>query len=141
MAGTARSQRLRRSDCAGEGIIRRRYGRGFAYVDADGERVEDAETLARIGELAIPPAWKDVWICPDPLGHIQATGTDAAGRKQYLYHARWQRRQAARKFESVREFAGRLPRLRRVVARDLAVDGMPRKRALACAVRLLDLGL
>jgi DNA topoisomerase I len=140
MAVTARSRRLRRSDCAGQGIIRRRYGRGFAYVDADGERVEDAETLARIGELAIPPAWKDVWVCPDPLGHIQATGTDAAGRKQYLYHSRWQQRRAELKFAAMREFAAALPRLRRAVTADLRRKGMPRERALACAVRLLDLG-
>jgi DNA topoisomerase I len=140
MAGTVRSRRLRRSDCAGEGIVRRRHGRGFAYIDADGERVEDPETLERIGELAIPPAWQEVWVCPDPLGHIQATGTDAAGRKQYLYHSRWQQRRAQRKFETVREFAAALPRLRRAVTADLKRQGMPRERALACAVRLLDLG-
>jgi len=140
MAGTVRSRRLRRSDCAGEGIVRRRHGRGFSYLDADGERVEDPETLERIGELAIPPAWQEVWVCPDPLGHIQATGTDAAGRKQYLYHSRWQQRQAERKFEAVREFAAALPRLRRAVTADLKRQGMPRERALACAVRLLDLG-
>lgn len=96
--------------------------------------------MARIRELAIPPAWQDVWICPDPLGHIQATGIDAAGRKQYLYHSRWQQRRAERKFETVREFAAELPVLRRAVARDLKLEGMPRERALACAVRLLDLG-
>ena len=140
MAGTARLGRLRRSDCAIEGIVRRRHGRGFAYLDADGERVEDAETLERIGELAIPPAWQDVWVCPDPLGHIQATGTDAAGRKQYLYHSRWQQRRSELKFAAVREFAAALPRLRRAVTADLRRKGMPRERALACAVRLLDLG-
>jgi DNA topoisomerase I len=140
MAATARSRRLRRSDCAGEGIVRHRRGGGFAYLDADGERVEDAETLERIGELAIPPAWKDVWVCPDPFGHIQATGTDAAGRKQYLYHSRWQQRRAELKFAAVREFAAALPRLRRAVTADLRRKGMPRERALACAVRLLDLG-
>ena len=132
--------RLRRSDCAAEGIRRRRNGGGFSYVDADGERIEDEETLERIRELAIPPAWKEVWVCPDPLGHIQATGIDAAGRKQYLYHSRWQQRQAERKFAQMREFARRLPRLRRAVTRDLKLRGMPRERALACAVRLLDLG-
>ncbi len=78
---------------------------------------------------------KDVWVCPDPLGHIQATGIDAACRKQYLYHSRWQRRRAERKFEAVREFATDLPALRGVVARDLKLEGMPRERALACAVR------
>ncbi len=141
MSSTAvRSRRLRRSDCGGEGIVRRRHGRGFAYLDADGERVEDPETLERIAELAIPPAWQEVWVCPDPMGHIQATGTDAAGRKQYLYHSRWQQRQAERKFETVREFAAALPRLRHAVTADLKRQGMPRERALACAVRLLDLG-
>ena len=132
--------RLRRADCSGAGIARRRRGRGFTFLDAEGGRVEDEDTLARIRELAIPPAWEEVWICPDPFGHIQATGVDAAGRKQYLYHEAWQRRAAARKFQSVREFAVALPRLRRAAARDLAREGMPRERALACAVRLLDLG-
>ncbi len=133
-------RRLRRADCAGPGINRVRRGRGFSFVDSDGTAIEDEETLARIRQLAIPPAWKDVWICPDPFGHIQATGYDEAGRKQYLYHERWQRRQAERKFELVREFALELPKLRRAVTADLRRSGMPRERALACAVRLLDLG-
>ncbi len=115
-------------------------GRGFTYRDAEGEKIGDEETLERIRELAIPPAWKEVWICPDPLGHLQATGTDAAGRKQYLYHRRWQERRAERKFAVVREFAAALPRLRRAVTIDLRRQEMPRERALACAVRLLDLG-
>ena len=132
--------RLRRSDCSDAGIARRRRGRGFSFLDAGGEAIDDEETLARIRGLAIPPAWEDVWICLDPLGHIQATGVDAAGRKQYLYHERWQRRAAARKYESMREFAAALPKLRRAADRDLARDGIPRERALACAVRLLDLG-
>ena len=132
--------RLRRSDSQAQGISRRRRGRGFSYHDAQGRRISDAPTLERIRELVIPPAWEDVWICPDPDGHIQATGVDEAGRKQYRYHDRWQRRQAARKFESVREFGRRLPKLRRVVQRDLDAEDVPRERALACAVRLLDLG-
>ncbi len=140
MRAAAPRGRLRRSDCRGEGIARRRAGSGFSYRDASGERIGDEETLDRIRELAIPPAWKEVWICPDPLGHLQATGIDAAGRKQYLYHQRWQQRQAQRKFETVREFADVLPRLRRAVTADLRHQGMPRERALACAVRLLDLG-
>jgi DNA topoisomerase I len=141
MANASASRgRLKRADCSAAGIERRRQGRGFSYRDANGERVADEETLARIRELAIPPAWEEVWICPDPLGHIQATGTDEAGRKQYLYHERWQRRAAARKFETAREFAEALPRLRRAVSRDLGREGMPRERALACAVRLLDRG-
>jgi DNA topoisomerase-1 len=139
-AAPARHGRLRRSDCATQGIARHGAGRGFTYRDADGERVDEEETLARVRELAIPPAWKEVWICPDPLGHLQATGIDDAGRKQYLYHERWQRRQAERKFEVMREFAASLPRLRRAVTADLRCRGMPRERALACALRLLDLG-
>lgn len=132
--------RLRRSDCTAQGIVRLGAGRGFTFRDADGERIDDEETLDRIRELAIPPAWKEVWICPDPLGHLQATGFDEAGRKQYLYHERWQQRRAQRKFQIVREFAAELPRLRRAVTGDLRQQGMPRERALACAVRLLDLG-
>ncbi len=134
------SSRLRRSDVTSQGIARLGAGRGFTFRDADGERIDDEETLDRIRELAIPPAWKEVWICPDPLGHLQATGIDAAGRKQYLYHERWQQRRAQRKFELVREFAAELPRLRRGVTADLRRQEMPRERALACAVRLLDLG-
>jgi DNA topoisomerase IB len=132
--------RLHRSDCSGPGIRRRRRGRGFSFEDGQGRRISDEETLERIRDLAIPPAWEEVWICADPLGHIQATGLDAAGRKQYRYHDRWELRRAARKYEQAREFARLLPRLRRAVSRDLALAGMPRERALACAVRLLDLG-
>jgi DNA topoisomerase-1 len=135
-----RRGRLRRADCADAGITRRRRGRGFSYEDPAGDVIEDEETLERIRRLAIPPAWKEVWICPDPFGHIQATGYDEAGRKQYLYHERWQQRQAERKFELVRRFALALPKLRRAVTVDLRRQGMPRERALACAVRLLDLG-
>jgi DNA topoisomerase I len=136
----SRRGRLRRSDCSGPGISRRRRGGGFSYLDPEGGRVADEDTLGRIRELAIPPAWQEVWICGDPYGHIQATGLDEAGRKQYLYHERWQLRAAQRKFESMREFAAELPRLRRAVKKDLAREKMPRERALACAVRLLDLG-
>ena len=139
-AAPRRGGRLKRSDCSGPGIARRRRGGGFTYLDPEGERIADEDTLERIRELAIPPAWQEVWICSDPYGHIQATGLDEAGRKQYLYHQRWQLKAAQRKFESMREFAAALPRLRRAVRKDLALDGMPRERALACAVRLLDLG-
>jgi DNA topoisomerase IB len=139
-APPARRGRLRRADCADAGITRRRRGRGFSYEDPAGDVIEDEETLERIRQLAIPPAWKEVWICPDPFGHIQATGYDEAGRKQYLYHERWQQRQAERKFELVRQFARKVPKLRRAVTVDLRRQGMPRERALACAVRLLDLG-
>lgn len=132
--------RLKRSDCSGPGISRRRRGAGFSYLDPEGGPVRDEDTLERIRGLAIPPAWREVWICGDPYGHIQATGLDEAGRKQYLYHERWQLRAAQRKFESMREFAAILPKLRRAVRKDLTQEGVPRERALACAVRLLDLG-
>jgi DNA topoisomerase IB len=131
---------LRRVDCSASGISRRRRGKGFEYLDADGRRIAEPSVLKRIRELAIPPAWTDVWICPYPNGHIQATGIDAAGRKQYRYHDRWRERRDAEKFESMIRFARALPKLRRRVAKDLKRDGMPREKALACAVRLLDRG-
>jgi DNA topoisomerase-1 len=132
--------RLRRSDCSDPGITRIRRGRGFEYVREDGTRVRDRATLERIGELGIPPAWRDVWICRDPLGHLQATGFDDAGRKQYLYHADWRRRRDREKFEDMIGFAKALRRLRHRVAEDLAREDVGRDRVLACAVRLLDLG-
>ena len=97
--------------------------------------------LTRINELVIPPAWKDVWVCPYPGGHIQATGVDERGRKQYLYHRRWRERQDQRKFDDMIEFAGALPALRRRVDADLAGERFAREQILACAVRLLDRGL
>jgi DNA topoisomerase IB len=132
--------RLRRVDCSTPGIIRRRFGRGFAYYDADGDRIEDPDVLERIRELAIPPAWSDVWICPVPNGHIQAIGTDAAGRKQYRYHERWRARKDQEKFERMVDLARRLPDVRAAASGHLALDGFPRERVLACAVRLLDRG-
>jgi DNA topoisomerase I len=132
--------RLRRVDCSGTGITRRRRGRGFEYLEANGRRIIEPSVLERIRELAIPPAWEDVWICPYPMGHIQATGTDAAGRKQYRYHDLWRQRRDAEKFESMIRFARALPKLRRRVAEDLGREGMPRERVLACATRLLDRG-
>ncbi len=127
-------------DCSGPGLTRRRRGKGFEYLDEDGNRITEPSVLERIRELAIPPAWEDVWVCPWPMGHIQATGTDAAGRKQYRYHDRWRERRDREKFESMEDFARALPRLRRRVAKDLAREGMPRERVLACATRLIDLG-
>jgi DNA topoisomerase IB len=132
--------RTRRSDCSGPGITRLRRGRGFAYLDADGERLADEAAIDRIRALAIPPAWTDVWICRDPLGHIQATGIDAAGRKQYRYHDAWRRRRDAAKFDAMVAFGRALPRLRRRVADDLRGEAVDRMRVLACAVRLLDVG-
>jgi DNA topoisomerase IB len=102
--------------------------------------VGDEQTLARIRELAIPPAWKDVWICADDRGHLQAVGTDAAGRRQYRYHEKWRERRDREKFERMLEFAEVLPKLRRRVARDLSGDDLGRERVLACAVRMLDVG-
>jgi len=132
--------RLKRVDCSEAGIRRRRRGKGFEYLDADGRRITEDAVLERIRELAIPPAWQDVWICPYPMGHIQATGLDAAGRKQYRYHDRWRERRDREKFEEMRDFARALPKLRARVQADLALEGMPRERALACAARLLDRG-
>jgi DNA topoisomerase IB len=132
--------RLRRADCSTAGLGRRRRGRGFEYLDARGSRIDDPETLTRVRELAIPPAWEDVWICPDPNGHLQAVGTDAAGRRQYLYHPRWRERRDQRKFDGMLEFARALPELREVAAAHLAEDGPTRERVLAGAVRLLDRG-
>jgi DNA topoisomerase IB len=132
--------RLRRSNCADEGIARRRRGRGFQYLDPAGEAVDDAEVIERIQALSIPPAWGEVWICMDPLGHLQATGVDTAGRKQYLYHERWRTHRDRGKFDAMIEFGRSLPRLRRRVARDITTGGLSREQVLACATRLLDLG-
>ena len=132
--------RLRRVDCGAPGITRRRRGRGFEYLDEEGERIEDRETVERIRSLAIPPAWEEVWVCSDPLGHIQATGVDARGRKQYRYHDRWRERRDREKFDAMLEFARLLPKLRAQVERDLRRHKLSRERVLACAVRLLDRG-
>ncbi len=132
--------RLRRSDLTVPGLTRRRRGRGFQYLEADGTTVRDDEVLARIAELAIPPAWRDVWICPYPGGHIQATGIDGAGRKQYLYHPAWRARRDQQKFDEMLVFARALPRMRERVEADLARDDLGAERVLACAVRLLDRG-
>jgi DNA topoisomerase I len=132
--------RLRRVDCSGPGIVRRRRGRGFEYLDESGERIDDEEVLERIRELVVPPAWKDVWICPYPFGHIQAVGTDAAGRRQYLYHEQWRVRRDQEKFDEMLRFARALPRIRRTAEKHLAGRGLTRNRVLACSVRLLDRG-
>jgi DNA topoisomerase IB len=110
-------------------------------VDERGRPVRDPEALLRIRELAIPPAWQDVWICTDPRGHLQATGTDAAGRKQYLYHAHWRERRDREKFDRALRFARALPSLRRRVSAEIEGDGLGREKVLACATRLLDRGL
>ena len=132
--------RLRRSDLSTPGFTRRRRGRGFSYADIDGSPLHDADTLERIRALAIPPAWKDVWISPWPGGHIQAVGTDAAGRRQYRYHDAWRLRRDRLKHERVLELAQRLPAVRETVTEHLSGQGLTRERVLAAAVRLLDLG-
>ncbi len=124
----------------GPGYRRRRAGRGFAYYDVDGTLIKDDERLDRIRGLAIPPAWKDVWICPWPNGHIQATGLDVAGRRQYRYHDQWRVRRDAEKHERVLEIARQLPDVRDAVKAGLRTRGLNRDRVLATAIRLLDLG-
>jgi DNA topoisomerase IB len=132
--------RLRKADCSGPGIRRRRRGKGFEYFHDSERKIKDAVVLRRIDELRIPPAWEEVWICPLAHGHLQATGLDAAGRKQYLYHQRWRERRDQQKFDEMIDFARSLPKMRKRVARDLAGHDLCRERVLACAVRLLDRG-
>ena len=131
---------LRRSDPGGAGIRRRRRGRGFSYLGPDAAAVTDPRTLARIKALVIPPAWEDVWICADPQGHIQAIGTDSAGRRQYRYHDLWREQQDQDKHDRVLEFGAALPRIRRVIGGHLEGQGLTRDRVLATAIRLIDLG-
>jgi len=120
------------------GLRRLRAGKGFRYVDAAGKRVTDDKTLARIKQLAIPPAWRDVWICASPNGHIQATGRDARGRKQYRYHARWREKRDETKYDKMLIFGLSLPKIRARVDADLARSGLPREKVLATVVRLLE---
>ncbi|MFL6136304.1 MAG: DNA topoisomerase IB [Frankiaceae bacterium] len=133
--------RLRRAKVGASGIARRRVGRGFCYFTPDGDRISDPEVLDRISGLVIPPAWTDVWICQYPNGHIQAAGTDAAGRRQYLYHPAWREQRDREKFDRVLDFADRLPHVRDRVVATLEDDtGFSKERVLAAALRLLDLG-
>jgi len=132
--------RLKRVDVSTPGITRRRRGRGFEYLDENGRTIRNPEVIERINALAIPPAWRDVWICTFPFGHIQATGVDAAGRKQYRYHDHWRERRDREKFDSMVLFARSLPRLRERSRRDLARDDLSRERVLGGATRLLDRG-
>ena len=120
------------------GIRRRKSGKSFSYVDAAGARVRDPRQIARIKALAIPPAYSDVWICADPRGHIQATGRDVRGRKQYRYHPRWREVRDTTKFTRMVAFAEALPALRKAVDRDLGLPGLPRRKVLATVVRLLE---
>ncbi|MBW0018203.1 MAG: DNA topoisomerase IB [Mycobacterium sp.] len=132
--------RLRRSVLSGPGIARKRRGKGFAYYGPTGDLLDDPDTLQRIKDLVIPPAWKKVWIAPYPNGHIQAVGTDAAGRRQYLYHQAWQQERAEEKFDRVLEMSKRLPAWRGQVVTDLTRRGLTRDRVLALALHLLDQG-
>jgi DNA topoisomerase-1 len=138
---SAREAGLRYVRDDGPGIRRRRAGRAFVYDDADGRRIRERETLDRIKRLAIPPAWRDVWICPLAHGHLQASGRDARGRKQHRYHARWRIVRDQTKYARMVAFAAVLPRVRRRVAADLKRPGLPREKVLAAVVRLLELTL
>lgn len=131
--------RLRRVTPRMKGWTRRGAGTGFTYLDADGKRLA-TDDVERVKSLAIPPAWTDVWICPLANGHLQATGTDDAGRRQYLYHPDWRAKRDRSKFDRITEAAVELPEARRRISRDLAGDGMDLERACATAVRLLDVG-
>lgn len=132
--------RLRRSDSSGPGLHRVRAGRGFSYKNVHGEPVTDGDLRKRIEHLAIPPAWTDVWIAPYTNGHIQATGFDGAGRRQYIYHPTWREQKDRIKFDRALTLAETLPHARRGVTIDLRRNGMPRERALATAFRMLDTG-
>jgi DNA topoisomerase-1 len=135
---SAKQAGLRYVSDARPGITRRRAGARFSYVDAAGRAVRDAKTLARIKRLAIPPAWRDVWICPHEGGHLQAVGRDARGRKQYRYHPRWRRERDQTKYNRMLVFAEALPRIRACVDEDLGLPGLPRAKVLATVVRLLE---
>ena len=135
---SAKEAGLRYVHTDGPGITRHRAGKGFFYRDASGDRITDKETLARIKSLAIPPAWTDVWICPSPNGHVQATGRDTKGRKQYRYHPRWREVRDETKYEHVLAFGRALPEIRRRVDADLRRQGLPKEKVLAAIVRLLE---
>ncbi len=130
--------RMRHSNVREPGLARVKGAKGFAYLDGVGRRVADAATLERIRALAIPPAWTDVWICPDERGHLQATGHDARGRRQYRYHPRWRMLREADKFDHLLDFARALPAIRRRVRDDLAAQGLKRDKVLAAIVQLLE---
>lgn len=131
---------LHRVEPHGPGYSRRRRGRGFSYYDEHGAPITDPETLRRIRALAVPPAWRDVWICAQPGGHIQAVGTDDAGRRQYLYHLEWRRRRDAAKHDRVLRLGRRLPAAREQIREDLDGRGLGCERVLAAALRMLDIG-
>lgn len=133
--------RLRRSNLRKPGLRRQRCGRGWRYFDVDDQPLHDPGEVERIQGLAIPPAWQEVWICPHQNGHIQAVGTDAAGRRQYLYHDQWRRKRDEEKHERVLRLASELPKFRLVVDEDLCSGGLTERRVLAGALRMLDRGV
>ena len=135
---SARLARLRYVTDDSPGIRRRRSGKGFSYIDAGGKVIRDTETLERIKKLAIPPAWKDVWICPQQNGHIQATGLDEKGRKQYRYHERWRMVRDETKFTRMMAFGAALPKIRQRVEADLNKPGLPREKVLAAVIKLME---
>ena len=135
---SARTAGLRYVSDEQPGIRRTRSGRGFTYRAADGSVVRDPATLARIRSLAVPPAWSDVWISPNQQGHLQASGRDARGRKQYRYHPRWREFRDAAKYSRMLAFAAALPGLRARTDQDLALPGLPREKVLAAVIRLLE---
>ncbi len=135
---SAKEAGLRYVSDAAPGISRKRCGKGFRYVDADGTAVRDKETLARIRSLVIPPAWTNVWICRNSKGHLQATGRDAKGRKQSRYHPRWREVRDETKYERMMMFGGVLPSIRERVEQDLGLPGLPRRKVLAAIVRLME---
>jgi DNA topoisomerase-1 len=134
----ATTGRLRYANDAKPGFTRVRRGERFGYRDASGRALRDAGEISRIRSLAIPPAWTAVWICPDANGHLQATGRDARGRKQYRYHPRWRAEREGDKFDRLREFGRALPAIRAKVRQHLALPGLPREKVLAIIVRLLE---
>ena len=135
----ARTAGLRYVSDTMPGIGRKRVGKHFSYIGRDGKPIHDEEELKRIRAIGIPPAWKNVWICPNPRGHIQATGRDERGRKQYRYHPQWRKIRDETKYDKMVDFGKALPRIRERVAHDLALPGLPREKVLAAVVRLLDL--
>ncbi|AUZ86336.1 DNA topoisomerase IB [Arthrobacter sp. TmT3-37] len=132
--------RLRRSNTRRPGITRRRHGKGFSYRAPNGELLQDRDEIERIRDLVIPPAWKDVWIAPYPNGHVQAIGTDDAGRRQYMYHPAWREQKDREKFDRALDFGAKLPSARRAITQHLRSDGVTRERAFAAALRIVDAG-
>ena len=138
---SARAVGLRHVSDEKPGLRRERSGKNFRYRDADGKMVRDRETLGRIKSLVIPPAWTNVWICPDPNGHLQATGRDDRGRKQFRYHPRWREIRDETKYARMIAFAKTLPKIRRRVKKDMSLPGLPKNKVLATVARLLEVSL